>query len=234
MKCAILLFIALLLPLALPAQQREDFPTQQTDIVKITTDSAETMAPLVLPIRTNAFPSLLTGFGLCGISPWASVNDMGWGLHEGFNAQVGMSLGTAWGKYAPKGVAFGQNLSMAYARPLNRRFAVAVGLYANNLDWGGYTRREVGLSGVLRYRANEWLDLYAYGTKNFATYHDGRQTRARYHFPYLDPDSRVGMAAEFKLSEKVSLGVSMEWVKYEDVEMPHPFFRPSPAKSPLW
>lgn len=103
-------------------------------------------------------------------SPWAHGAGPGyWRLHEGFNAEVGFSVTGAFGKGSPKGAGFGEHIAAAYAMPFGRdkRWIGALGVYADRLDWGGYNRTEAGVSGMLGYHVNDWMDLYVYGSYNF-------------------------------------------------------------------
>ena len=51
--------------------------------------------------------------------PWADGR-YPWVLHEGFNAEVGMSVSASFGKNRRKGVGFGEHLALAYAMPFGK------------------------------------------------------------------------------------------------------------------
>lgn len=109
-------------------------------------------------------------------SPWNHGAGPGyWRLHEGFNAEVGFSVTGAFGKGSPSGAGFGEHIAAAYAMPFGRdkRWIGALGVTADRLDWGGYNRTEAGVSGMLGYHVNDWLDLYVYGSYNFIAGQDG-------------------------------------------------------------
>ena len=138
-----------------------------------------------------------------------------WRLHEGMNAQVGMSLSVGLGKHAPSGVGFGQSLAMAYALPLNGRFTVAAGVYAHHMDWGGWRSTDAGVAGIVGYKVSDTVSLYAYGSKTFLPKENDLRFRHN-AFPLYwgEPKERVGAAAEFKLGENGLIGVSVEHSSY--------------------
>lgn len=154
------------------------------------------------------------GYGLGGYSPlYGGFGDGTWRLHEGFNAQFGLSLSAAFGHNAPRGVGFGQTAAFAYLAPVTKRLGIGAGVFASNLDWGMYRQTDVGIGAVLAYRVNENINLYAYGTKNFLP----RSTRFPLHsFDGIHPfffeqlRDRIGAAAEFKIGEKTMIGISVE------------------------
>ena len=112
--------------------------------------------------------------------PW-SDGRYPWVLHEGFNAEVGMSVSASFGKNRRKGAGFGEHLAMAYAMPFgkDKRWVGAVGVYAARRDWGSWNQTEAGIAGLLGYRAADWCNLYVYGAYNFVP---GGQHYGRY--PY--------------------------------------------------
>ena len=167
-----------------------------------------------LPLSPYATPMLSASPWGCawmpdawGLSPWP--------LHEGMNAQFGMSLSVGLGKHAPKGVGFGQSAALAYVLPLDNRWSLAAGVYARNMDWGGWHTTDGGVTGIVGYRLSEAVSLYAYGSKSFLP----TDRRFRFRQPlapaYLfEPKERIGAAAEFKLGENAVIGVSVEHNKY--------------------
>lgn len=159
----------------------------------------------------------LGAYGMGGYSALAD-NDWSWRLHEGFNAQFGLSVGAGLGKHAPKGVGFGQTAAFAYLKPVTPRLSVAAGVFATNFDWGSWRRTDVGIGGVVAYKVNDNINLYAYGQKTFLPRQTdlwGRQVR-RDPFPvFLDvPRDRIGAAAEFKIGQNAMIGVSVEHRSY--------------------
>lgn len=218
------LLLLLLLPLQAAAQtdgkaMKREFgdPFMQAD--SLAADSlARPTSPTAtlprLPLSPYATPMLSASPWGCawmpdawGLSPWP--------LHEGMNAQFGMSLSVGLGKHAPKGVGFGQSAALAYVLPLDNRWSLAAGVYARNMDWGGWHTTDGGVTGIVGYRLSEAVSLYAYGSKSFLP------TDRRFRFcqplapTYLfEPKERIGAAAEFKLGENAVIGVSVEHNKY--------------------
>ena len=218
------LLLLLLLPLQAAAQtdgeaMKREFgdPFMQADSLAADSLTRQTapVSPLPrLPLSPYAAPMLPTspwGYAWLpdawGLSPWP--------LHEGMNAQFGMSLSVGLGKHAPKGVGFGQSAALAYVLPLNNRWSLAAGVYARNMDWGGWHTTDGGVTGIVGYRLSEAVSLYAYGSKSFLP----TDRRFRFRQPlapiYLfEPKERIGAAAEFKLGENAVIGVSVEHNKY--------------------
>ena len=120
MKQVIAYFALLLSPLIGMAQELQ--PTEQpTDTLSV---------PLQAPILESgrSIPFLLYGITPfhCGYATWQ--------LHEGLNASFGMNVTFSPSRYAPSGVGFGQDAAFFYARPLTKRFSMAAGLYASNMN----------------------------------------------------------------------------------------------------
>lgn len=166
---------------------------------------------LYLPWNTPT--TSLGGYGINGYG----YNDFGWRLHEGFNAQFSMSMSAGLGKHAPKGVGFGQAAAFAYVHPITNKLSVAVGLTATNFKWGSWQRTDVGIGGVLAYKVNDNINLYAYGQKSFLPRNNGLFGRFRtdpFPFYFAQPDSRFGAAAEFKIGNNAMIGISVERREY--------------------
>ena len=170
--------------------------------------------PLTAPMYDIASPALPGPLG-------------GWRLHQGFNAQLGLSVTAGIGKGAPRGVGFGQTAAFAYVFPLSKKVSIAAGIYAHNMDWGAYRSTDVGLAGTLAYRPSERVSLYLYGAKSFMP----RGDRGRYGYfgePWYDNfKDRIGAAAEFKIGENASIGVSVEYGHGDAPRMPAAPARPS-------
>lgn len=208
-----LLLAAFALPIAAQSSQADSLRLAQRP-----------MEPLVMPIHTQ--PSFgMWGYGFMPLSlyHWTPA----WQLHEGFNAHVSMNVMAGWGKHAPSGAGFGQNLSLAYAKPINSRLSLAVGLYANNLNWDHLSGNNVGLAAVVRYQANDWLRLYGYASQNITA--NRRQEAVMLHpyslyapYAYAQPDTRVGAAAEIKLGERAALTIQVDYVRYDAPDSPIP------------
>lgn len=207
----LLLLAALTLPMAAQSSKADSLRLTQRP-----------MEPLVMPIHTQpTFGMWGYGFTPLSLYHWSPA----WQLHEGFNAHVSMNVMAGWGKHAPSGAGFGQNLSLAYAKPINDRLSLAVGLYANNLNWGRLTGSDVGLAAVVRYQANDWLRLYGYASQNITA--SRRPEALPLHpyslyapYPFAQPDTRVGAAAEIKLGERASLTIQVDYVRYNAPDSP--------------
>lgn len=218
------LLLLLLLPLQAAAQtdseaMKREFgdPFMQADSLaadSLTRQTSSATPKLCLPLSPCAaplFPTSPWGYAWLpdawGLSPWP--------LHEGMNAQFGMSLSVGLGKHAPKGVGFGQSAALAYVLPLNNRWSLAAGVYARNMDWGGWHTTDGGVTGIIGYRLSEVVSLYAYGSKSFLPTDRSFRFRHALAPTYLfEPKERLGAAAEFKLGEKAVIGVSVEHNKY--------------------
>lgn len=183
------------------------------------TDSvtADTLAPAEAEASLPWFEPALTvgGYGLGGTGLYGSPYDFDWRLHEGFNAQLGLSLTAGFGKHAPKGVGFGQTAAFAYLLPVTQKLSIAAGIYAENFDWGTWRRTNVGIAGVMAYQLTDRINLYAFGSKTFLPRDNGFSKR---HDPFpifLDqPRDRIGAAAEFKIGNNAMIGVSVERTSY--------------------
>lgn len=184
-----------------------------------------TLAPLPLAGRaaeaalsSRSFAPALTlgAYGLGGLTPWStSFDGTAWRLHEGFNAQFGLSVSAGLGKHSPKGVGFGQTAAFAYVQPITPKLSVAAGLFATNYDWGAWRRTDVGFGAVVAYEVNDRINLYAYGSKSFIPKNNAYQFR-RDPFPVFleQARDRIGAAAEFKLGNNAMIGVSVERATY--------------------
>lgn len=174
-----------------------------------------------------------------------------WALHEGLNAEVGMSVSASFGKNRRKGVGFGEYLTLAYAKPFgkDKRWMGAAGLYVSRADWGRWHQTEAGIAGMLGYRVNDWCNLYAYGAFNLAP---GGQYGGCYPYggycggvgglwggwdaypydPYARLRGKVGAAVEFKVGRNVAIGVAFEHGFYEDNRLPVPPAKPDLRHNP--
>lgn len=198
MKQVIAYFALLLSPLIGMAQELQ--PTEQsTDTLSV---------PLQAPILESgrSIPFLLYGITPfhCGYATWQ--------LHEGLNASFGMNVTFSPSRYAPSGVGFGQDAAFFYARPLTKRFSMAAGLYASNMNWGGLNYRNIGFAAIAGFQVNERISLYAYGTKSFMP----KRSPFYYPLPNFDPD-RIGGMVNFKLGKSSSFSIGVEGLRYPGV-----------------
>lgn len=224
MRHSKLLLIIIGILSAITATAQRETPRLQADTLRREAP-ADTLATLPLAgraaeaaISSRYFaPELTLGaYGLGGLYPWTTAFDgTAWRLHQGFNAQFGMSLSAGLGKHAPKGVGFGQTAAFAYVQPITPKLSVVAGLFASNYDWGAWRRTDVGFGAVVAYEVNDRINLYAYGSKSFLPKNNGFQFR-RDPFPvFLEHvRDRIGAAAEFKLGNNAMIGVSVERASY--------------------
>ena len=199
-----LLFAASLVPM----RAQTDAP--QSDARPEAVDSLAT-PPAMRPLTSTLWPSAW----------WGSTP-----LHTGLNVGVGLGVGAAFGKNAPSGAGFMQNLSLHYVRPLSRRFDLSLGLYGQNQSWGSYTDRTVGVSAMVRYQATERLNLYAYGARTLVAARSAERmfpanSLLHNHFAgpfspfFRTPDTLLGAAAQFKIGEKAAITLSFDWQQYD-------------------
>lgn len=126
-----------------------------------------------------------------------------WALHEGFNAQLGMSVTMGFGKHAPKGVGIGSDAAFIYALPVGKRFAVAAGVTMHTLDWGGWKMRDATVMGIAAYRLNDFMNVYAFGEKSLLP----QSQRA---LPFRQRgEERWGGAVDFSLGNNVFIQVGV-------------------------
>lgn len=220
------LLISTLFSLTLNAQtdetaRRRDFDDvfsgHATDSVATDTLSLAGRAANNLDLPWNTPALTVGGYGLAPASPYyGGFGDYGWRLHEGFNAQFGMSITAGLGKHAPRGVGFGQTAAFAYVAPLTKKLSIAAGVFATNFDWGSYRRTNVGIGGVLAYEVNERINLYVFGEKSFLPRTTARRGGLFGPFPLMldTPSSRIGAAAEFKIGKNAMIGISVEHRTY--------------------
>ena len=167
----------------------------------------------LVPDTTLHLPTLNALGQMHYISRWpvgyslAGIHD--WDLHGGLNLSLGASVFAGFGKYAPKGAGFAQNLSGMYALPFNDKLSLAAGGYLVNANWGGMLLRDAGLSAVLGYRFNERWEGYLYGQKSLM-----QPNVAWPFFDMYDLGDRIGAALKYNFSPSFSITVSFEEHKY--------------------
>lgn len=127
-----------------------------------------------------------------------------WQLHKGLNVNLGASVFAAFGKGAPKGAGFAQELSMMYAMPLSGKLSLAVGGWMSNANWAHDRYTDAGLSAVLGYRFNEHWEAYVYGRKSIMN------KPMPYRFRTMQElGDRVGAAVKYNFSPSCSIQVSV-------------------------
>ena len=145
---------------SLPDKQIMESPNIQPLPDTLKSDSAKFSIPSPVPQS-----SIYRPFGMYGLSP-LDYGYASWELHQGFNASIGLHVTFSPSKYAPSGAGFGQDAAFMYALPLTKRFSVAGGVYASNMNWGFINYRQVGIAAVAAFQVNDRISLYAYGNKS--------------------------------------------------------------------
>lgn len=84
------------------------------------------------------------------------------------HGSVGLSVIAGFGKGAPKGVGFAQNISLNYTMPIGKRGWLTAGGYMNHLNWSGMNTTSAGLYGELGYQINDNWSAFVYGQKSLA------------------------------------------------------------------
>ena len=174
-------------------------------LMALTSRAQETL----LPDSTLHLPSLNNLGQMHYINRWPMSYSLAgyqnWDLHQGLNMSLGASVFAGFGKYAPSGAGFAQNVSGMYALPFNDKLSLAFGGYFINADWGGRNLRDAGLNAVLGYKFNDHWEAYLYGQKSLM--------RPKVPWPYFDPmefGDRLGAALKYNFNPSFSIQLSVE------------------------
>lgn len=174
-------------------------------LMALTSRAQETL----LPDSTLHLPSLNNLGQMHYINRWPMSYSLAgyqnWDLHQGLNMSLGASVFAGFGKYAPSGAGFAQNVSGMYALPFNDKLSLAFGGYFLNADWGGCNLRDAGLNAVLGYKFNDHWEAYLFGQKSLM--------RPKVPWPYYDPmefGDRLGAALKYNFNPSFSIQVSVE------------------------
>lgn len=206
MTARIFILMGILLVGLQSSAQEKSVRVPLNDSVPVATDADSARSTLLTLTRPAppfyqpwAFhaPALLTDFD-------------SWQLHRGFNAQLGLSVTAGFGKYAPRSVGFGQNAAFMYVAPITPRLTVAGGLYVNNLDWGGYRQTEAGVTAMAAYRVNDFVNIYAYGSKRLTS---PSRNFGFGLYPYLwdnSADYRYGAGVNVKVGKAADIQLNVE------------------------
>ncbi|MGI6243682.1 MAG: hypothetical protein ACOYJK_09165 [Prevotella sp.] len=158
---------------------------------------------------------------------WAYYNYGG--LHQGLNMSLGMSVFAAFGKNAPKGAGFSQNLSATWLQPLGKHAWLAAGGYINHVNWSGNSYTSGGLHGELGYQFNEHWAGYIYGQKNIINnglqaygYPYGRGIYNYSPFLYNELGNKLGAAIRWTPNPTMSVEVSVEKNWYPNANWGYP------------
>lgn len=161
----------------------------------------------VLPAQNNfyAYPAPLSFYNNYGV------------LHQGLNVSLGMSIFATFGKNAPKGAGFSQNLSATWLQPLGNRGWIAAGGYINHTNWSGNNYTSGGFHGQLGYQFNEHWAGYIYGQKNivndglpFYGNSYGRGVYGYSPFLYNELGDKLGAAVRWTPNPTMSVELSVE------------------------
>jgi len=129
-----------------------------------------------------------------------------WQLHEGLNLSLGTAVTAQFGKNAPHGVAFSQNISAMYAIPLNGKLSIAMGGYFNNTYWQHDRFGSAGLTALLGYKFNERWEAYVYGQMSIA-----ENRMMPYPLGYMNgAGNRIGTALKYNFNDNSSIQISIE------------------------
>ena len=174
-------------------------------LMALTSRAQETL----LPDTTLHLPSLNNLGQMHYINRWPMSYSLAgyrnWDLHQGLNMSLGASVFAGFGKYAPSGAGFAQNVSGMYALPFNDKLSLAFGGYFLNADWGGRNLRDAGLNAVLGYKFNDHWEAYLFGQKSLMS--------PKVPWPYYDPmefGDRLGAAVKYNFNPSFSIQLSVE------------------------
>lgn len=174
-------------------------------LMALTSRAQETL----LPDTTLHLPSLNNLGQMHYINRWPMSYSLAgyqnWDLHQGLNMSLGASVFAGFGKYAPNGAGFAQNVSGMYALPFNDKLSLAFGGYFLNADWGGRNLRDAGLNAVLGYKFNDHWEAYLFGQKSLMS--------PKVPWPYYDPmefGDRLGAAVKYNFNPSFSIQLSVE------------------------
>lgn len=129
----------------------------------------------------------------------------GWDLHQGLNVSLGMSVFASFGKHAPGGAGFAQNISAMYAMPLNSKLSLTVGGYYGNFNWGNRSFNDAGVNAMLGYRFDEHWEGYLYGEKSLID-----KPMPPYLLDMTSLGDKIGAAVKYNFSPNVSVTLSVE------------------------
>ncbi len=128
-----------------------------------------------------------------------------WQLHKGLNVNLGASVFASFGKGAPKGAGFGQDISLMYATPINDKLSLAIGGWLSNAYWAHDRYTDAGINAVLGYKFNEHWEAYIYGKKSIMN------KPVPYHFRSMQElGDRIGAAVRYNFSPSFSVQVTVE------------------------
>lgn len=148
------------------------------------------------------------------------------------HGSVSLSVIAGFGKGAPKGAGFAQDINLDYTTYLGKRTWLTVGGYMSHLNWSGINTTSAGIYGALGYDINEHFTAYVYGQKSLANTGMGGYGYPAYYgywgFPgtgmrngyglYNPFADRLGAALRWTPSRTLSIEVSVEkdWMPHNN------------------
>ena len=106
-------------------------------------------------------------------------------------------------------MGIGTHAAFIYAASLTPKLSLAGGISSETLDWGGIKLRNAELIGVAAYKVNDFMNVYAYGSKSLL---DDKQRRIR-PYPSFGRD-RWGGAVDFSLGKNVFVQFGFEHASF--------------------
>lgn len=83
-----------------------------------------------------------------------------------FHASANLSVMAGFGKGAPHGAGFAQNIDAWYTTPLGNKGWLTAGGYLNHINWDGINATGGGVYAELGYRFDDHWSAYVYGRKS--------------------------------------------------------------------
>lgn len=84
------------------------------------------------------------------------------------HGSVDLSVMAGFGKHAPKGAGFAQNIDLNYTVNFGKHGWLTAGGYLSHLNWDGINVTSGGIYGELGYNFDEHWSAYVYGQKSLA------------------------------------------------------------------
>ena len=209
-------------------------PTGSSLSMKPVTSSSFSAKTMPVPAgRSNAYGNQYQSQANYGTNHTSATNDdltttdddYAYGdLHRGLNASVDLSVMAAFGRHAPRGAGFAQQVNVTYLSPLGKHGWLATGGYLQHLNWDGVNATSGGLYAELGYRFNNHWAVYVYGQKSLvnnglpgcpAYYAGGMGYYGRgvglYGSPYYNnTGDKIGAAVKWTPNPAFSVQLSVE------------------------
>ncbi len=135
---------------------------------------------------SNYYNNPISNLAYTGYNYPLGMRGYGWGLHKGLNLSVDLSAFATFGKNAPHRGGFTQTIDATYLTPLTKdnKLWMALGVYLNNINYGGDSYRDGGVYGILGYQFNEHWEAYVYGQVSIANNYNSIYGRYAGYGPY--------------------------------------------------